>query len=293
MKEGKHMRQKFLICIYAYIFSFLLYLIDANEYAIGVLVLAATILLFTPERVLYPVKHPTVKYYKTQTKFKQDSVNKHFKSKAVYIGIYMNGSKPNGCFVECDKTNLKRHKLYIKKGRVKRSSSERFNAHVYGKENVSRFNGLFHRTHLIPFRYCLKENLKGNLVMATACANMGDDFLRGYRVPSHGRSSHTARVDYLIDMFLTYGRVHINRGVIEDRGKYHPLSLDDYERFFDYLINSQKTRLRYTIIPKYKKGEMFPYEFVISIRKAGKEVCYATVENDFYEIIQNKQLYCR
>lgn len=91
--------------------------------------------------------------------------------------------KGQGAFMVLNSTLLKENERNIKDGIVKRNNDERYKAYVQGFRSVKndyylkndRKEYIYHRTHLLPFRFCLSDgDIRNIMFTGTSHLNSGD-----------------------------------------------------------------------------------------------------------------------
>lgn len=104
------------------------------------------------------------------------------------------GDRPEGAFIILDKDEIDRRRKMIEDNVFTRNSNDRYLANVVGFKEHSSYvtvNGekeyLYHRTHLLPFRFSLSEgnNVDNLLITGTTRMNNGDRPNHNYFVPSN------------------------------------------------------------------------------------------------------------
>lgn len=148
------------------------------------------------------------------------------------------------CAIGINKHVLETHKDAIRRHWIARSSKERDQQQVKGfmRGRDQRFyehNGetytIFHRTHLVPFRYCLNET-KQVMVWATGHVNSGSRPQKGYFVTPLDIEQRHDKVMRLI--YAMHGQAIIDPRVdLSDRFTHY--SLADFEAASDHIINRQ------------------------------------------------------
>lgn len=168
--------------------------------------------------------------------------------------------KPLGAVITINKEMLINNKVMIREGIFQRDDEFRGQQYVAGYKdnpNMRKYGEyyLWHRTHLIPFRYGLSEIGK---IMFTGTG--------------HLNSGDRPQVGFFRDKTSNIGREFINESLNHDYKNLsyfsHPktaeqrdthFSLDDYERLADYVINCNPDYLfNYSVVCKYSGQSKIP-----------------------------------
>lgn len=149
-----------------------------------------------------------------------------------------------GAYITFTGSQLTNNKRLIRDGRVTRNSEARKNAFVPGMDIAKRELTMigdkpyfhYHRTHLIPFRFCLNDGEFANMMFTgTARLNAGHIPQKGY-VPSE--EEHAKNVEHIINITRTdpayFTRVDTT------------YSLDDFERAADQLVYNSAESYNHT-----------------------------------------------
>ena len=212
------------------------------------------------------------------------------------------GGRVEGAFANVTPDILRRRSRAIKNGEFERSDEERKNANVPGFKRLNvegmkmypkATKPLWHRTHLLPFRFALSDGKDiPNLMFAgTAHLNHGDRPQLNYFV-SNDEAEQRGK-----ELFDRYVEVGWHIGLAEDeeitvRRKGVPrdthYSLDDIERLCSHIILSDKNpnaRYRYAVTPLYhpNNNTRVPDEVMVSLVNLDrlKSVLYAKIPNVF------------
>ena len=154
----------------------------------------------------------------------------------VYLGYPDDFDRIIGACVTYDGALLTKHKRLIKNGVYKRDDETRRKANVPAFDNVKHewatLNGknvpLYHRTHLIPFRFCLNDGGYEQIMFTgTARLNSGERVDIQYKPTD---ADHAANVQR-IKRPLPY-----NKFYFMDPENTVDLSLDDFERLADACV---------------------------------------------------------
>lgn len=164
--------------------------------------------------------------------------------------VYMTGldslGRVIGACVTYNGESLTANKRAIKNGRVVRDDEARKKAHVPGYNSVKRkwvtINGqdfpLYHRTHLMPYRFCLNDGEYGT-VMFTGSARLNS----GVRPESNyipTSLDHNANVSTIRNMISRDPFYYM------DPSHSSPFSLDDFERAADALVFASRDSYQHT-----------------------------------------------
>ena len=162
--------------------------------------------------------------------------NRYYFSKLDKLGRIVGGA------VTITPARLKSNFEMINSKRFDRDNEARRNSLVPGFESVKkiykRINGtgynLYHRTHLVPFRFCLNDGeFKNVLFTGTACLNMGlrasEDF-----VPT--KQLHEQNVETIL------ASIRRNPYTYYEFDSTTDLSLDDFERAATKILNCDKDK---------------------------------------------------
>ena len=181
--------------------------------------------------------------------------NRYYFSKLDKLGRIVGGA------VTITQTRLKSNFEMINSKRFDRDNEARRNSLVPGFESVKkiykRINGtgynLYHRTHLVPFRFCLNDGeFKNVLFTGTARLNMGlrasEDF-----VPT--KQLHEQNVETILASICQNPYTYVESSSTTD------LSLDDFERAATKILNYDKDKgkvYKYGVECYYKGTSLIP-----------------------------------
>ena len=181
--------------------------------------------------------------------------NRYYFSELDKLGRIVGGA------VTITPARLKSNFEMINSKRFDRDNEARRNSLVPGFESVKkiykRINGtgynLYHRTHLVPFRFCLNDGeFKNVLFTGTACLNMGlradEDF-----VPT--KQLHEQNVKTILSSIRRNPYTYVESSSTTD------LSLDDFERAATKILNYDKDKgnvYKYGVECYYKGSSLIP-----------------------------------
>lgn len=161
----------------------------------------------------------------------------------------------------------------IREGLFQRDDDDRKQSYVPGFENLNadfvqstdgKNYALWHRTHCLPFRFCLLDGrIDGLMFAGTAHLNHGDRPNLNYFVDKY---EVKRRDDYLFKMYYQNGRTRMvslmlpNDIAISDAPKGTHLSLDDVERLASRIINFHKDGhvFKYGVACRYTGDDIIP-----------------------------------
>ncbi|WP_424349127.1 hypothetical protein ACPBEH_10435 [Latilactobacillus sp. 5-91] len=169
---------------------------------------------------------------------------------------------------------LKARQSAIQSGLITRSDEKRKQANTPGYDLVShqyaevagKKVNLYHRTHLLPFRFTLSEgdDIDGLLFTGTAHLNHGDRPSINYLMPNN-----QARVNQLYAAYqnnhyrLTLRDTHVPGEVAGTN-----YSLDDFEQLATRIILSKKqseTEFKYEVSCHYDEQEVVPQSITVNL----------------------------
>lgn len=172
-----------------------------------------------------------------------------------------------GAFVTFRGTTLTRNKRKIREGEIKRNDEARKSSFVPGmdavKSKLTKVNGKpyfhYHRTHLIPFRFCLNDGEYSNIMFT------GTSRLNAGHIPELGivptNEEHSDNVDYIIECVQKSPYYFDDIETGSDAAYRLSLSLDDFERAADSLV--YETAESYSHMFKYGVECIYKNEGVI------------------------------
>lgn len=152
------------------------------------------------------------------------------------------GGRIIGAFVTFRGTTLTENKRKIRDGEVKRNDEARKSAFVPGMDSVkselTEVDGKpyfhYHRTHLIPFRFCLNDGEYSN-IMFTGTSRLNAGYVPKFGIiPTH--ATHSENVEYIIECIRTSPFYYDDLETGSDWTYRLGLSLDDFERVADPLV---------------------------------------------------------
>lgn len=160
-------------------------------------------------------------------------------------------SRETAAYYDLNAGLLREHKRIIRQRIVQRNDYDRKRAMVPGWRQAAKDEHLFHRTHLIPFRYVLSEgyDIPGLLFTGTAQLNSGDRPEKGYLVRNTGFLNHQKRQKILLKYFQRHHGRPLESASIKELAPVSAMfsdndfifSLDDFERLSDYYIEQSPT----------------------------------------------------
>lgn len=181
--------------------------------------------------------------------------NRYYSSKLDQLGRIVGG------IVTITPARLKSNFDMINSKRIDRDNDARRNSYVPGFDSVkklykrigSRSYNLYHRTHLVPFRFCLNDGeFKNVLFTGTARLNMGlrasEDF-----VPM--KQLHEQNVETILASIRRNPYAYVESSSTKD------LSLDDFERAATKILNYDKDKVnvyKYGVECYYKGTSLIP-----------------------------------
>ena len=181
--------------------------------------------------------------------------NRYYSSKLDQLGRIVGG------IVTITPARLKSNFDMINSKRFDRDDVARRNSHVPGFDSVkklykrigNRSYNLYHRTHLVPFRFCLNDGeFKNVLFTGTARLNMGlradEDF-----VPT--KQLHEKNVEIILSSIRRNAYTYVESSSTTD------LSLDDFERAATKILNYDKDKgnvYKYGVECYYKGTSLIP-----------------------------------
>ncbi len=203
-----------------------------------------------------------------------------------------NSKKPEGAFIVLDKKALNKNKTAILNGRIRRDDVARKNVNVLGFNSVQKFvvnnnnkEYLYHRTHLLPFRYTLSEgdDVDGLLFTGTSHLNSGNRPLKNYKVPKDDEmiGSNKDRENSLHEKI---GKSKYITNINVDSHSTNHYSLDDIERLVDsYIENADNSDIySYGVFCNYEKPtDEVPSSVTAILRniRLGRDVFEITIPN--------------
>lgn len=195
----------------------------------------------------------------------------------------------DGAYVVMNAEQLKINRMAIKQGFVSRDSKLRKEAGAPGMDAVrhegevvaGKWQAYYHLTHLLAFRHCLDDGgLDGTLFTGTAHLNTGARPHYAYSIPQSGSiDSRDARMTYLKDLFRNrQGVIKLENPIVDSHrlfpeGYVARLSLDDLERFYDYMLNYHKGDfIKYAVQLHYAPSAgAIPVAVTVRISNVSKE----------------------
>ncbi len=166
---------------------------------------------------------------------------------------------------------LKNHTALVRRG-LKRSSTARDNGNVPGKgrrnQEKYKINGqwyyMLHRTHLVPYRYCLNEDEV--TVWCYSHVNNGDRPDRGYLANADAREKQVWR------LINQSNKTLINPWAIFNNRDIH-LDLDDFERASDhYIYKHPRDEFIYVGDAEFENGQTKYVQVMLYDRSRRKKI---------------------
>lgn len=196
-----------------------------------------------------------------------------------------------GAFILFRGSTLTKNKKEIREGIIKRDDKARKSAFVPGMDSVknklTKVDGKdyfhYHRTHLIPFRFCLNDGEYSNMMFTgTSRLNAGYTPELGI-IPTY--ENHVENVDYIIECINKnpYYFDDISSGA--ESAYTLGLSLDDFERTADKLVydsyETYRHLYKYGVECIYKSEGLIPSHVrVLFIDTTTKKLVFsATLKN--------------
>lgn len=159
-------------------------------------------------------------------------------------------SRENAAYFDINAGLLRERKRIISQNIVTRNSDDRKRSLIAGWPDTNT-DKMYHRTHLIPFRYTLSEgyDIPGLLFTGTSQLNSGNRPLLNYTVADSGFLSHKKRQKLLLKYFSKYKGKPLENAYIKNMASISKnysddnfiFSLDDFERLSDYYIEHSPT----------------------------------------------------
>lgn len=198
--------------------------------------------------------------------------NRYYSSKLDQLGRIVGG------IVTITPARLKSNFDMINSKRFDRDNEARRNSHVPGFDSVkklykrigNRSYNLYHRTHLVPFRFCLNDGEFKNVLFAgTARLNMGlradEDF-----IPT--KQSHEQNVETILSSIRRNPYTYVESSSAAN------LSLDDFERAATKILNYDKDKgnvYKYGVECYYKGTSLIPDSVqVVMVDVTSKKVVF-------------------
>ncbi|RGI28293.1 MULTISPECIES: hypothetical protein [Enterococcaceae] len=206
------------------------------------------------------------------------------RKKAKHLGkVYTSRLKEGrvqGAYVVINRSILMERKNKVNRS-IFRNDEDRYNAYVPGFDEVrsekikcdKRMQAMYHRTHLLPFRFCLSEgdDMTNLLFTGTAHLNSGSRPQLHYFVPNDNlfKDSFYYRQLYLSDLCKTKIRKkklikesnitiqHISAPSPAPIGSHY--SLDDFERVAtSYILDHPNNSFKYGVFCHYSDDGVIP-----------------------------------
>ena len=181
--------------------------------------------------------------------------NRYYFSKLDHLGRIVGG------IVTITPARLKSNFDMINSKRFGRDDAARRNSYVPGFDSVkklykrigNRSYNLYHRTHLVPFRFCLNDGeFKNVLFTGTARLNMG---LRASEDFVTTKQLHEQNVETILSSICRNPYTYVESSSTKD------LSLDDFERAATKILNYDKDKAnvyKYGVECYYKGTSLIP-----------------------------------
>lgn len=185
-----------------------------------------------------------------------------------------------GAYVTFTGSQLTDNKRLIRSGQVTRNNKARQTALVPGMDIAKRELTIigdkpyfhYHRTHLIPFRFCLNDGEFANMMFTgTARLNAGHIPQNGY-IPSD--EEHAKNVEHIINITRTDPSYFTHADTT--------YSLDDFERAADQLVydsaESYKHTFKYGVECLYQLPTVIPTHILVTFMDmTQRQVLFAAV----------------
>lgn len=223
------------------------------------------------------IKFPVFKVDNTNF-FLENLKNMNIDKIGTYVAKFTENKQILGAYVIHNKYSQGVNKKIIYEKIITRNQSLRQSVYVPGYNKVRYISKdvgeesyrVYERTHLISFRHSLQEGECGNLLITgTAKLNQGRDYEKSI-IPTDSDKKQIQ--EYLIKTFKN------NNYKIKLKNKCFnqiPISLDDTERFYDFLLNTQfhyekgiriPDLLKYSVECKYlKEDHLIPHHVIVRI----------------------------
>lgn len=194
--------------------------------------------------------------------------------------------RPIGAIALLTTGMLRARQAMVQTGIVKRSDEQRKRAYTPGYDLVShdyvkvagqKIN-LYHRTHLLPFRFTLSEgdNIDGLLFTGTAHLNHGDRPQMNYLM-----MNNQARVNQLYSIYQNnHYRLVLNNVQVPGEPVGTHYSLDDFEQLATRIILSKKqaeTEFKYEASCHYDTDGLIPQSITVNLWDLTHQVLAFTV----------------
>lgn len=139
-----------------------------------------------------------------------------------------------------DKQMLSKHKKWIKSGKIKRQDLTQLG--VIDRQEYVHDMPKYNTTHIIAFRHCLTDEDLSLIFKGTSLLNYGINLETGYFPNDTDKSEN---VKFLMNLLHQHQFKYFEMYNITYKRR--RLSLDDFERLFDYLVNSIHHRFKYSV----------------------------------------------
>lgn len=240
------------------------------------------------------IKLPVFKVDNTNL-FLSNLKNMNIDKIGIYVAKFTENERILGAYVIHNKDSLETNKKIIYDKIITRNEYLRRSVYVPGYDKVKGifkdidYNSysVYERTHLISFRHSLQEGECGNLLITgSAKLNQGRDYKKSI-IPTNFDKKQIQ--EYLIKTFKN------NNYKIKLKNKYFnqiPISLNDTEIFYDFLLNTQfhyekgikiPDLLKYSVECKYlKEDHLIPHHVIVRISNLTRKNLLAYFEINNY-----------
>ena len=239
------------------------------------------------------IKLPVFKVDNTNL-FLSNLKNMNIDKIGIYVAKFTENERILGAYVIHNKDSLETNKKIIYDKIITRNEYLRRSVYVPGYDKVKRifkdidYNSysVYERTHLISFRHSLQEGECGNLLITgSAKLNQGRDYEKSI-IPTNFDKKQIQE-----DLITTFKNNNYKIKLKNKCFNQIPISLDDAERFYDFLLNTQyhydKGRripdlLKYSVECKYlKEDHLIPHHVIVRISNLtrNKPLAYFEINN--------------
>lgn len=194
-----------------------------------------------------------------------------------------NQERTEGAYITLNRSRLEENKKEIYNGIITRNDDLRKKAKVYGYYENQKYvivsgkkEYLYHRTHLLPFRYTLSEgdDADGLLITGTSYLNSGNRPDKNYKVPEDefsldGRKGRQVTLKSKIKKFYCIKDIKVDKNLDVN------YSLDDIERLVDSIILERDYifNYKYGVFCNYDDNQKIPSS-VTAILRTDKDILF-------------------
>lgn len=239
---------------------------------IGVPLIMAGVLYLLAKKFIHPSKKEfrgiPYKLHTSRESFHDYFLSKECDGEEVHTCTFDEKGRVIGAYVTFRGTTLSENKRKIREREVERDDEARKSAIVPGMDSVkSRFSEVggkkyfhYHRTHLMPFRFCLNDGEYANIMFTgTSRLNAGHAPEVGV-IPTY--ENHSENVDYIIECVKKSPFYFDDIDSGSEAAYSLGLSLDDFERTADKLVydsfDSYRHMYKYGVECIYKSDGLIP-----------------------------------